>query len=193
MWSFVGKLGDDSVEFVEGDSLIWGSFLIDVSAVQQLQKIVIIEVLVQLLWDGFEFFEINETVLVSVKLTEDSLQTGFGLGLTNSCSDNAQELLEGDGVVNVSQTVDEGQNEGVSLFKAEFFQNLVDLGGINAATVILVKDFKGILEIFVVLVGQSVFPGSGSSGFSGLGRLGFGGSAHKICKNDKWSLENNKI
>lgn len=159
--------------------------VVDVGAVQQLQKIIVIQIFVKALSNSLELIKFDDSVFVLVVKTENSLETLLGLSLTNLGADNIEELLEVDGVVGVSQGVDKRQNEGVSLIEAELLQNLVDFCGVNCSASVLVEDLEGVLEILIVLREESVLPGGRSGGLGGLGLLRLGSSAHKICKDNK--------
>jgi hypothetical protein len=178
--SFVGELGDDSVELIESEAFIGSGFVVDVGAVHKFEEFVIVEVVEELFGDSFELFEVDGSVLVLVEQGEHLLEAVLGLGLTDSVTDDVEELVEVDGSVLVSKSDDEGEDEGVSLVKAEFFKGFVDFSGIDGAASVFVEDFEGVLEFFVVLGGEAVFPvGEGDCGLCGGwgGGCGFG-SAH---------------
>lgn len=107
MLSFVGPLRHDSVELLELDALAGCGLLVDVGAVEHFEQVVVIEVFVELLGDGLELFEIDGSVLVLVVQGEDATEAVFGLGFTNFRADDAEELFEADGLILVSECVDE--------------------------------------------------------------------------------------
>jgi len=54
MWrSFVVEFRDDWVEFLKAEALIGSGFVVNVGAVHQLQKIIIIDSIMKLLGDSF--------------------------------------------------------------------------------------------------------------------------------------------
>ena len=181
--SFVGKLGDDPVEFLELDGLAGGGLLVDVGAVEHLEQLVVVEVLVELLGDGLELFEIDGAVLVLVVDGEHAAEAVLGLGFTNLRADDAEELFEADWLVLVSESVDEREDEGVPLVEAQLLEDLVDLTGVDGAASVLVEHLEGALQFVVVLGGEAIFPGKLGGGLGGLGGLRLGCSAHKICIN----------
>ena len=87
----------------------------------------------KLLGDDLEFFEVNCSVLVLIEKGEDSSETVLGLSLTNLGSNDINELVEPDGFVLFSEAVDELEDEGISFVQPQFFEDLVDLNGINAS------------------------------------------------------------
>lgn len=183
--SLVDELGDNCVKLLETHSLVGGSLVVDVGAVQHFQEVIISQVFVESLGNGLELFEFDNSIFILVVHSEHSLKTLLGLGLTNSRADDVEELFEGDGVVGISQGVDKGQNEGVSLIEAELLQNLVDFSRINGATSVLIEDFEGLLEILVVLTEESLLPGGRRGNLGGLGGLSLGCSTHKICNDNR--------
>lgn len=151
--------------------------MVDVSAVQQLQSLVIVEGLVEAFGDGLELFKLNESVLILVKDSEDSLESVLGFGFSDLVSDDIQELLKVDGFVLIFEVVNQTQNEGVSFVESQLFEGLGDFSWVNGAAMILIKHLESILEVFIVLGGESVFPGSWG---------GFGGG--RFCGARCWSL-----
>ncbi len=142
--------------------------MVDVGRVQHLQKVVIVDAVFQLLGNILELLEVNHSVIILVVESEHSLQTVPGLSLTHSGSNGIKELIKVDGFVLLPNANDEAQDEGVSLVEAELFKDLVDLCGVDGSTAVLIKDVERLLELFVVLSMEAVFPGSGG-GFGGLG------------------------
>jgi hypothetical protein len=187
--SFVAELADNGVELVKGDTLVGCGLVVDVGAVKQLKKVIIIDVFVELLGDGLELLEVNCSVLVLVVEGKDSLKAVSGLGLTDLGGDSIEELFEVDGLVLILKSVDKVEDEGVSLVEAEFLEDLVNLHGVDGSATVLIEHLKGVLEFVVVLSGETVLPGSGdglgllSGAGGGLGVAGGGGgfsSAHNI-------------
>ena len=121
-----------------------------VGAVQHFQKVVVSEVLVERARHCLELLEIDEPVLVLVEKAEHGPQAVLGLGFTNARADDVQEFLEGDGVVGISEPMNQRQNERISLVEAQFFKNLVDFNGVDSAAAVLVENFEGVLELFVI-------------------------------------------
>lgn len=152
-------------------------------AVEHLEQVVVVEVLVKLLGDGLELLEIDGSVLVLVVERKHAAESVFGLGFTNLRADDAEEFLEADWLVLVSKRVDERKDEGISLIQAQFLEDLVDLSRIDGSTSVLVEHLEGTLEVLVVLGSEAIFPGKLGRGFGGLGGLRLGCSAHKICIN----------
>lgn len=105
--SFVGELGHDGVELVKGEAFVGGGLVVDVGAVHQFEEFVIVDVFVELFGDGFELFEVNASVFVLVEETEDYSESVFGLGLSDTGSDDVEEFVEGDWFVFVSESGDE--------------------------------------------------------------------------------------
>lgn len=87
-------------------------------AVEHLEQVVVVEVLVKLLGDGLELLEIDGSVLVLVVERKHAAESVFGLGFTNLRADDAEEFLEADWLVLVSKRVDERKDEGISLIQA---------------------------------------------------------------------------
>lgn len=166
--SFVVELGDNVVELLKGEAFVGGSLLAYVSAVHHLQDLVVIDPILELLSNCLELLEVNHSVLVLVEQSVDSLQAVSSSGLSDAGGNTINELVEVNGSVFVSKTVDKGQNEGVSAVEAEFLKDLVDFLGVNGATSILIKDFEGLLELVPVLSVEAVLPlsGGGLGGFS---------------------------
>ena len=154
--------------------------MVDVGAVHKFKDFIIIKVVKELFGDSFELFEVDGSVLILVEQCEHFSEAVLGLGLSNSGTDDVKEFVEVDGFVLISKPGDEGENERISLVKAEFFEGFVDFGGIDGSTSVLVEDLEGVLEFFVVLCGETVFPAEGARGFGcgGCGGGGLGGSAH---------------
>lgn len=171
--SFVGKLGNDSVELLKVDVLVGAGLLADVSAVKHLQQLIIVDAVLNPLSDSFELLEINDAVLVLVVKGEKSLETVFSLSVSNSRANDLQKLVKGDWSVLVSESVDKRKNEGISLIESEFFKNFVDFFWVNGSTSVFVEDSKGLLEFVVVFFGYSIFPrsrfGCGCGGSAGCG------------------------
>lgn len=107
MLSFVGPLRHDSVELFELDALAGCGLLVDVSAVEHLEQVVVVEVFVELLGDGLELFKINGSVLVLIVEGEDSAEAVLGLGFTNFRANDAEELFKAYWLILVSECVDE--------------------------------------------------------------------------------------
>lgn len=177
MWSFVGELADNGVEFFESESLIGWGLVVDVGAVLQFKQIVIVDGIVELLSDLLELLEVNYSVLVLIEQSEDSLETVLGLGLAHPWGDDVNELIESDGLGLVPETNDKVQNKGISTIETEFFEDLVDLNWINGSAVILIEDFEGIDQLFVVLGVKPVLPCGGD----GLGALAGGGGGFDVA------------
>lgn len=156
--SFVGKHGDNAVEFFEINSLVSCSLVVDMGAVQHLQEIIISEVLMELLGNNLELLEIDGSILVLIEQSKDPLEPILCFGLTNARGDDAEELFEGDGFVLISKPVDEGKDEGVALVESELLQNLVDFSWIDGSAVVLVEHLEGALELLVILTRESILP-----------------------------------
>ena len=135
--------------------------MIDVRAVHHFQHLVIIESFVDPFGNVFEILVVDNSVLILVEDGEDFFQSVFGFGFSNFVSDAVKELIEVNGFVLVFETNDQAQDEGISFINAQLFESFADFGGINTSTVVLIKDFKSDLEIFVVFGGESVFPVGG--------------------------------
>ena len=187
--SFVAELADDGVELIKGDTLVGCGLVVDMGAVKHLEEIIIINIFVELPGDGLELLEVDGSVLVLVIEGKNSSKAVSGLSLTNSGGDDIEELIEADRLVLVLKPIDKAQNEGVSLVKAEFLEDLVDLHGVDGSTAVLIEHLEGVLEFFVVLSSETILPGSGDSlclltgAGGGLDIAGGGGgfsSAHNI-------------
>ena len=92
--SFV-EFGDDSVEFVEVNILVCGSFLVDMGAVQHLQKVIIIDSILQPLGNSLELLKVKNSVFILVIKSEHFLDSILGLGLAHSRADDIKELIKG--------------------------------------------------------------------------------------------------
>lgn len=185
MKSFLVESSYYSVEFFEGEALIGGGFFVNVSTVHQLQELIVVQVLVDLLANGLQLLEVDHSSSVGVEKSEYLLKSVFCLGFAHFRANEIQEFVEINGSVLVSQAVDEGEDEGVSLVEAEFFEYLVDFCWVDGSAAIFVKDFECGFEFFVVLCVESVFPGERGGRFAGCGwLLCFGGSAHVVAVKD---------
>jgi hypothetical protein len=142
--SFVVESGNDGVELIKGESFVVGSPVVNVGRMDQLQKFVVVDSVVELLGNYLELLEVNCPVLILVEKGEDSSDAVLGLGLSNSGSDDVNELIQSDRFVLILEAEDQVEDEGVSLVQAELFKNFVDLNGINSSTVILVKDLESV-------------------------------------------------
>ena len=65
-WSFVCEPGDDVVELIEADAFIAWCLLTDVSWVQQLQEVIIIDSILDLSGNGLELLEVDASVFVLI-------------------------------------------------------------------------------------------------------------------------------
>lgn len=127
---------------------------------------------------------INDAVGISIEQSKDSLEAILGFGLSNLGADDVQELGELNGFILFLKSINQGEDEGVSLVKPQLIENLVDLSGINAATAILIKDIEGLFELIIVLSSETIFPGELRCLFDwGWWWLCFGGSAHLNLNN----------
>jgi hypothetical protein len=171
------ELRDNSVEFFEGHVLVGLGLVVHVSAVQHFEQFVVVDAVLHPLGDGLELFEIDYAVFVGVVNGEDSLEAVFGLGISHLGADGVDELIEADGSSFVSQSKDEGEDERISLVQAQLIEHLADFLRVDGAAVVLVEDLEGFLELCVVFLRDSVFPGGG---FGGGGRGLDLGSAHWI-------------
>ena len=165
MVSLVVELGDDVVELLEGEALVGGGLLVDVGGVDEFEEVVVVDGVVELLGDGLELLEVDDSVLVLVVEGEDPLDAVLGLGLAHPRGDDVDELILADGLVLVLESVDEVQDEGVSLVQAQLLQNLVDLHWVDGPASVLVEHLERVHQLVVVLGCEAVLPGS-------RGRLG---------------------
>lgn len=180
--SAVAELADDGVELFEGKALIRGGLVVHRCAVHHFQDVVVTQVRMNLLCNCLKLLEVHHPVLVLVVEREHLLDAVLGLGLTHSGADDVKEFGELDGLVLVAEALNEVEDEGVALVEAELIKDLVDFGGVDCAAAVLVEDFEGLLEFFVVLRREAFLPGElGLLGFRGSG-LGLGCSAHLNLK-----------
>lgn len=105
--SFVVEPGDDAVELLKGEALVGRCLLTYVSAVHHLQDLVVIDPVLDLLSNALELLEVDDSVLVLIEQSKDSLQAVFSPGLSNTGSNAINELVEVNGSVFVSKTVDD--------------------------------------------------------------------------------------
>lgn len=66
MVSFVVEFGHDGVELLEVEAFIGGGLLVDVSGVEELKKIVVIDGVVELFGNILELLKVNGSILVLV-------------------------------------------------------------------------------------------------------------------------------
>ena len=128
-------------------------------AVHHFQEVVIVDSLLQPLANGLELLELDHSVFVVVEDGEHLLEPVLGLDLAYSGANDVKVLVEGDGSLLVPEGVDEIEDEGVPAFGSQGLEGLGDFFGVDAATVILVEDLEGFLEIVVVILGDSILPG----------------------------------
>jgi hypothetical protein len=178
--SFVGKLGDNPLELLEGDGLVGGGLLADMGAVQHLEQFVVVDAVLDPPGHGLELLVLDDSILIGVVKGKDSLESFLGLEVSDLTAHDLKELLEVDGFVLVSEGMDEREDEGVPLVKAEFLQSLVDFGGVDGAAVVLIENEEGVSEFVVVLFAEAVFPAGCLGGGGGRGGLHLG-SAHWIA------------
>ena len=81
--------------------------MINMSAVQHFQNLVIIKSFVNQFSNRFELLDINDSILIVVENGEDSSQTVFSFSLSNFATDGVKELFEIDWFVLVSKPSDE--------------------------------------------------------------------------------------
>lgn len=105
-----------------------------------------------------ELLIIDDSILILVENGKNFPDTVFGLGLSHSGAYDVQELRELDRFVFVSESVDEGEDEGVSFVESQLIENLIDLSRVNGATAVLVEDIEGLLELIVVFSSEAIFP-----------------------------------
>ena len=89
--------------------------MIDVGAVEHLKELIIIDSVPNPFGNSFELFVFNESILIGIINSENSLEAVFGLEVTYSCSNNFEVFFQGKGFVLVSKSVDKVENEGISL------------------------------------------------------------------------------
>lgn len=156
--SFVGELGNDSVELVESDKLVGRGLLADVSAVEQLEELVIIDTVLDPLGNALELLEVNDSILVLVVEGENFLETFLGLGLAYAGADDFKELFEGDCFVLILESKNESEDEGVPLVKSQLLKDFADFGGVDGSATVLVEHSEGFLELIIVLLSKAVLP-----------------------------------
>ena len=136
-------------------------------AVHHFQNFVIIDTVLKVFGNALEFFKVNNSVIILIEKSENSLDSVLGLDFTNLAGSNINELLESDGFALFFKTIDDPQDVRASSVDSQFLKNLIDFRWVDGATAILIKDFEGLLELVVVFRGESVFPLSGD-GFGNL-------------------------
>lgn len=106
--------GNDVVEFIEGEWLVWRGLSVDESWVHHFQNVVIVHVFLDWLETVFEFFEINVSIFVLIEKGEDSSDTILGFDLTDGSSGDFDKFFELDGSVGFFEFVDDANDEWVS-------------------------------------------------------------------------------
>jgi len=153
--------------------------------VHQFKQIIVVDILVKLSRNGFEFLEVNYAIFILIKNSKDFFKSVLCFGFSNFGTDAVQELIEVDGFILVSEGSDETENEWISFIKTEFIHNFVDFSWVYGSTSVLIKNLKSLFEFIVVFSTYSVFPGELSSwrcSFSSWWGLSLRSSAHKIYR-----------
>jgi len=104
-WSFVDKLRYDVIEFLEIDTFVGSSLLVDVSGMQHLQNVIVGKVFPEVSGNILELLKVNGSVLVLVEKTKNSSKSVSGSCFSNSWSNNIYKLVESNCFVLVSKTV----------------------------------------------------------------------------------------
>jgi len=140
-----------------------------VGAVHHLQNLVVINIVLQVFGNLLELLEVNDSVLVLVEEFEDSLNAVLGLDLSDLTGSNVDKLFKTDGLALFFETVDDPEDVGASSVDSQLLQHLIDFGGINGATSVLIKHLEGVLEFVIVLRSETVLP-LGGDGLYDLSR-----------------------
>lgn len=160
--SFVVEARDDAVELVESEALVGGGLLADVGAMHHLEDLVVVDSVLDLLCDGLQFLEVNDSVLVLVENGEGLSQAVLGLGLSDARGNDVNELFKVDGTVLILKSQDDREDEGVSAVETELLKNFADFLGVNGSTAVLIENLEGLLELVVVFGGEAILPLSGN-------------------------------
>ena len=127
-----------------------------------------------------ELLKIDDSVFIFVKKSIDSSYSILSLGLSNFWGNGVNKLIKVNWLIFVLNPIDKTENERISFVEAEFFKNFVDFSRVNGSTSVLIKDLKGVFELFIILWSEAILPSEGSCGFGLCGWLGlaFRSSAH---------------
>ena len=104
--SFVGEFRHNRIEFFKGEALVSWGLVVDVSAVQHFDDLIIIHDLGGLFGNILELLEIDDSILVFVKQGEDFLEAVFSLGLSHMRSNAVHKLIKVNGFVLILEGAD---------------------------------------------------------------------------------------
>ena len=116
----------------------------------QLGDLVVVEGLPKLFGDSLEAVKVDHSVSFGVPQVEYFLESLPGFIITNLRADDLQELIELDGPVELSESVDHLEDDLAAAGQTQLLQHLFNLAGINGSSSVLIEQIEGFFQGVVI-------------------------------------------
>ena len=152
-------LGDDVVELIEGEAVVALGAVDDVGVVHHLGDLVVVHGLAQFPGDPLEGVEVDHAGALLVPELEHLAQSLATLAVAGLRSHDLEELVELDGAVEGSESLDHLEHDGAAALETELLEHLLDFFGVDGSSSVGVEQLEGLLEGVIVVLADAVSPG----------------------------------